>query len=195
MWRLVAHGLALAPFAVLVISAWREKLGADPQEVLLHELGIYSLWFLLATLAVTPVRVMFRYPIIIRYRRMLGLYFFFYLSCHFLVYCWFFLGWDFRWLAEEVAERPYITLGLLAWLLAIPLAITSNRIMQVKLGRRWKSLHQLVYVIAVLGISHFIWQSKADLNRPLTYLLILLLLLAIRVWSKYRQNSPKKALN
>ncbi len=194
MWRLLAHSLALVPFVYLALSAWQQKLGADPQDVLLHELGIYSLWFLLATLAVTPIRLVFRYQAIIRYRRMLGLYFFFYLSCHLLVYCWFFIGWDFRWLGEEVTERPYITLGLLAWLLAIPLVITSNRAMQIKLGRGWKKLHQLVYVIAILGIIHFIWQSKADLNRPLLYLLILVLLLAIRIWSKYRQNRPKKAL-
>ncbi len=193
MIKVAAHILSLLPLGYLIIAALLQELGADPQEVLLHELGIISLWFLLASLAVTPARIILGTPSIVRYRRMLGLYFFFYLSCHLLVYCWFFLGWDFSWLSEEVVERPYITVGFLAWLLAVPLTITSNRYMQKALKHRWLILHRMVYLIAVLGLAHFIWQSKADLNRPLFYSLVFAALMIMRIWSKYRRFLRKKA--
>jgi sulfoxide reductase heme-binding subunit YedZ len=191
MVRWLAHGAAILPLLYLVIAALNSRLGADPQEVLLHELGIYSLWFLLATLSVTPFRILTKKMYLAPYRRMLGLYFFFYVSCHLTVYCWFYLGWSLHGFMDELVKRPYITLGFLGWFLTIPLAITSSRGMQKRLGAHWKKLHSLVYAVSILGLIHFLWQSKADLNRPLIYWFLFISLMLIRFWAKYRQKRRK----
>ncbi|MCW8998867.1 MAG: sulfoxide reductase heme-binding subunit YedZ, partial [Kangiellaceae bacterium] len=143
--------------------------------------------FLLLSLSITPLRRLSGVYLLIKFRRMLGLYSFFYLCVHILTYFAFYL--EFRWseLGKEIIERPYITLGFLAWLLMIPLAITSTKSFQRRLGRKWAALHKLVYTIAALGLVHYIWQSKSDLNEPLIYVAwgILLMLLRVKKWRRF----------
>lgn len=162
-------------------------LGADPQEEMLHQLGLWALIFLLAGLSLTPINKIFQLPVLIKFRRMLGLYAFWYLILHLTVFFIFYLELDFSYLLDEIIERPYITVGMLAMLLLIPLVVTSTKSMQRRLGRKWKKLHQLVYPIAILAITHFIWQSKSDLNEPLLYLIWLVFLLGFRIY-KSRAN-------
>jgi sulfoxide reductase heme-binding subunit YedZ len=125
-------------------------------------------------------------PVLIQYRRMLGLYCVFYLSLHLAMFFIFYSEADLSLLWQETVERPYITLGMAATLLLIPLTITSTKKMQRRMGRNWKKLHWMIYPVSIMGIGHFIWQSKADLNEPLTYLIWLLVLLGYRIYVKYR---------
>lgn len=173
--------ICLVPFGVLVWQAATQDLGANPVEALLHRSGGWTLRFLLLTLAVTPLRLLSGWTEVLQMRRMLGLFTFFYATLHFSIYALLDLGLDLGFLAEDIAERPYITVGFTAWLLLIPLAITSTRGMMRRLGRRWKKLHRLVYGIAVLGVLHFYWLVKADVREPLIYGGILLALLAVRL--------------
>lgn len=193
MLRLTIHLLALLPFFYYVQAILTRSLGADPQEVLLHGFGIWALRFLLLSLAITPLRKWLKQPWLVQYRRMLGLYFFFYLCCHLVTYLWFFLGWDASLIASEIVKRPYITVGVLAFVMTVPLVVTSTKGMQRRLKRGWSRLHSLVYGIGILSVVHFIWQSKADLNRPLIYTLILALLLTSRIWWKFNQKRAVKA--
>ena len=161
------------------------ELGADPQEKMLHLLGFWSLVYLLLGLSITPLAKLCRAFNLIRFRRMIGLYAAFYLLLHMLIFFVFYLDSEFQQLLTEVIDRPYITLGMLAFVLMLPLVFTSTKLMQRRLGPRWKILHRLVYPISVFAIVHFIWQSKSDLNEPLTYTLWLVLLLGLRVyWAK-----------
>jgi sulfoxide reductase heme-binding subunit YedZ len=157
------------------------SLGANPVEELIHRFGIWGLNFLLITLAVTPLRRLTGKNWLLRFRRMFGLFAFFYVLMHFLTYA----GLDQRFslpaILEDIAERPYITVGFTAFLLLIPLAATSTRAMMKRLGRRWQKLHRLVYVIAILGVCHFYWQVKLDTMEPLIYAAILAVLLAFRI--------------
>ena len=157
------------------------SLGANPVEELIHRFGIWGLNFLLITLAVTPLRRLTGKNWLLRFRRMFGLFAFFYVLMHFLTYA----GLDQRFnlpaILEDIAERPYITVGFTAFLLLIPLAATSTKAMMKRLGRRWQKLHRLVYVIAVLGVCHFYWQVKLDTMEPLIYAAILAVLLAYRI--------------
>jgi sulfoxide reductase heme-binding subunit YedZ len=157
------------------------SLGANPVEELIHRFGIWGLNFLLITLAVTPLRRLTGKNWLLRFRRMFGLFAFFYVLMHFLTYA----GLDQRFslpaILEDIAERPYITVGFTAFLLLIPLAATSTKAMMKRLGRRWQKLHRLVYVIAVLGVCHFYWQVKLDTMEPLIYAAILAVLLAFRI--------------
>lgn len=126
---------------------------------------------------------------------MLGLYFAFYLFLHVITYIWLFLGWQWEMIGSELIKRPYLTLGIVAFVLTLPLIATSNLWAQRKLKRHWKRLHQLVYGIAILGWVHYFWQVKADLNEPLLYGFLLAALLMPRVWWKIKQNRPKLAKN
>lgn len=156
-------------------------LGTNPVEELLHELGRWSLKFLLLTLAVTPMRRWLGWSWLIRYRRMFGLFSFFYLLLHFLVYAVLDQGLELGLVVQDILKRPYITLGMAGLLLMIPLAATSTKSMMRKLGKRWKRLHRLVYVIAILGVWHFYWQVKLDTLQPLVYAAILAVLLISRI--------------
>lgn len=156
------------------------SLGANPVETLLHACGLWGLRFLLVTLSVTPVRRITGWNWLIRFRRMFGLFAFFYISLHFTIYAVLDQGMDLNAVIEDVLERPYITLGMAGFLLLIPLALTSTAGMMRRLGRRWTQLHRLVYVIAILGCWHFYWQVKQDILEPLVYAGILLLLLGFR---------------
>jgi len=176
--------LALEIFGVAGLS-----LGANPIEELIHRLGKWGLKFLLITLAVTPLRHLTGKSWLIRFRRMLGLFAFFYLLMHFLTYAGLDQRFDLPVILEDIAERPYITIGFTALLLLIPLALTSTNAMMKRLGRRWQKLHRLVYLIAILGVWHFYWQVKLDTFEPLIYAVILAVLLGYRIWRKHGRSA------
>lgn len=157
-------------------------LGANPVEVVQDTMGQWGLRLLLVTLAITPLRDWFDAPWLVQLRRMLGLFAFVYVLLHFLT--WLVLDQDLYWpgILADIAKRPYITLGLLALLLLIPLAVTSTNGMMRRLGKRWKQLHRLIYVIVLLGVWHYWWQVKADIREPLLYLSIAAVLLGWRAW-------------
>jgi methionine sulfoxide reductase heme-binding subunit len=174
----------LAPLARLICGAlgwFGVSLGPDPVKELEHEAGKTALNLLLLTLAVTPVRELTSQPQLLRLRRMLGLFAFFYVVVHFTIYVVLDLELNFATLGTDIAKRPYITIGFSALLLLIPLAATSTNGMMRRLGRRWQTLHRLVYVIAILGVWHFYWQVKRDVREPLLYAGILAVLLGYRV--------------
>ncbi len=154
--------LCLVPLFSLVWNAFYGDLGANPVEVITHETGDWALRFLLITLAISPLRQWFGLAVLLRFRRMMGLYVFFYACCHFMIWLVADHSLDFADMFEDIIDRPYITLGFSALIFLIPLAITSNQSMVRRLGRRWKKLHQLTYLVTVLAISHFIWLVKAD---------------------------------
>ena len=196
--KAAVHALALAPLAVLAWRAWQvgssadiDALGADPVAAIEHELGLWALRLLLLTLAVTPLRQLLGRPELLRFRRLLGLWAFAYASLHFTA--WLVLdlrGWWSQVLVE-IAERPYITVGFAAWLLLVPLAVTSTRGWMRRLGRNWGRLHRLVYATAVLAVLHFWWVVKSDLREPLLYAVILALLLG---WRVMRRRKPQARL-
>ena len=154
--------LCLVPFLALVWNTFYGDLGANPVETITFETGDWALRFLLITLAISPLRQWFGMAVLMRFRRMLGLYVFFYAFCHFLVWLVADHSFNIADMFEDIIERPYITLGFSAFVLLIPLAITSNQAMVRRLGRRWKKLHQLTYLVTVLAILHYIWLVKAD---------------------------------
>jgi sulfoxide reductase heme-binding subunit YedZ len=176
--------LCLVPLAKLALETFGVagmSLGANPIEELIHRLGKWGLNFLLITLAVTPLRRLTGKSWLLRFRRMLGLFAFFYLLLHFLTYAGLDQRFDLPVIFEDVVERPFITIGFTAFLLLIPLAVTSTNAMMKRLGRRWQKLHRLVYVIAILGVVHFYWQVKLDTLEPLIYAAILAVLLGYRL--------------
>ena len=179
-----AGKLALELFEVAGLS-----LGANPVEELIHRFGIWGLNFLLITLAVTPLRFLTGRNWLIRFRRMLGLFAFFYILMHFLTYAGLDQRFDLAVILEDIAERPFITIGFIAFLLLIPLAVTSTNRMMKRLGRRWQKLHRLVYVIAVLGVWHFYWQVKLDTLEPVIYAAILAVLLGYRIWRRHVRSA------
>ena len=174
----------LAPLAWMICGALQlfgASLGADPVKKLEHECGKTALNFLLLTLGVTPVRTLTGLPQLLRLRRMLGLFAFFYVVVHFTVYLVLDLELNLRMVGADIVKRPYITVGFTALLLLVPLALTSTNGMMRRLGRRWQSLHRLIYVIAALAVWHFYWQVKRDVREPLLYLGVLALLLGYRL--------------
>jgi sulfoxide reductase heme-binding subunit YedZ len=174
--------LALLPLALLVWNALHDGLGANPVEAITFETGEWGLRFLLITLCVTPLRRITGWQALVRLRRMLGLFAFFYLCLHFLTYLVLDAFFDFRYILEDITDRTYITLGFTSFVLLIALAATSTDAMVRRLGgRRWRRLHKLAYVAAAGGVLHFLWLVKADLREPLIYLGILLLLFLARI--------------
>ncbi|HMA08262.1 MAG TPA: protein-methionine-sulfoxide reductase heme-binding subunit MsrQ, partial [Ramlibacter sp.] len=184
------------PFAWLVYGAATNQLGANPAEYLERALGDWTLRFLCLTLAVTPLRVIAGVPALARFRRMLGLFVYFYVVLHLLAYSWFDMGFDIADIAKDIAKRPFILVGFSAFVLLTPLAATSfNRAVKALGARRWQALHRLVYVIAGLGILHFFWMRAAKHNfaEVAVYALILATLLGWRVAQalKKRRGSIK----
>jgi len=174
----------LAPLAWMICGAlgyFGATLGADPVKKLEHECGKTALNFLLLTLSVTPVRQLAGLRQVLRLRRMLGLFAFFYAVVHFTVYVVLDLELNVHVLGADIAKRPYITIGFTALMLLVPLAATSTNAMMRRLGARWQRLHRLVYVIAVLGVWHFYWQVKRDVREPLLYAGMLAILLGYRL--------------
>jgi sulfoxide reductase heme-binding subunit YedZ len=172
--------ICLIPAVILVARAVGNDLGANPVEAITRTTGDWTLRFLLATLAMTPLKRLIGRPWPIRFRRMLGLYAFFYASLHLLTYIVIDRELDWPGIAEDVVKRPYITVGFTAFVLLIPLALTSTRAMVRRLGRRWQTLHRAVYATGILGVVHYVWLVKADLFEPLIYAAILGCLLFLR---------------
>ena len=170
----------LVPFLLLLQGTLDGDLGANPLERVTDVTGQWGLRFLLLTLAITPLRRLTGWSSLQRFRRMLGLFVFFYITLHFLTWVW--LDQELLWqnILADIAKRPYVTVGFSAWILLLPLAATSTRGMMRRLGRRWQQLHRAVYVVGVLAILHYIWLVKADLLEPLIYASLLALLLAVR---------------
>lgn len=188
----VACLLPLIYLLVLLFGWTGADLGANPIEALLHSLGLWGLRFLLLSLAVTPIRRWTGWYWLVRYRRMLGLYAFFYILLHFVTYAVLDQGLDPGAIFEDVLKRPYITLGMTALLMLIPLAATSTSGMMRRLGKRWIKLHRLVYLIGILAVWHFYWQVKLDALEATVYAGILAVLLLTRVYYSYKKRSGTK---
>ena len=187
----------LLPLARLGWKAYNGLLGANPIEVITHSTGDWTLVFLLVTLAITPVRQLIRKPSLIRFRRMFGLLAFFYGVLHFTTYIWLDKFFDVHEMLVDVGKRKYITVGFTAFVLMIPLAITSTAGWIRRLGgRRWNLLHRLIYASAIGGVIHYLWLVKADIRKPLQYGAVLALLLGYRVivWIKPKLSPAKPRL-
>ncbi len=193
--KLVAQVLALLPAGILVYQALNDQLGADPVAALTHRTGDWALRFLLLSLAMTPLRHLLKKSWPIRFRRMLGLYCFFYACLHFSVYLFLDLGSYWSQIGADIIKHPFITIGFSAWLLLLPLALTSTQWMMRKLKKNWLKLHKLVYAIGVLAVIHYYWLVKSDVREPLMYAGILLVLFGIRLWHRYATKKPKAALH
>lgn len=181
--------LALLPLAVLIWTGANDRLGPDPAEALMHTTGEWAARLLLLTLLVSPMRDWLAMPALLQLRRMLGLYVFFYACLHLLLFLHFYLGWTTAQFLEELIERPYISVGALAWLILLPLAVTSVRAIRRRMGRHWARLHQGIYVIAVLVSLHILWQVRSDFGEALVYCLLfagLLIWRLLRVWKPAR---------
>jgi sulfoxide reductase heme-binding subunit YedZ len=191
--KLAVFLLCLVPFLLLAVNSLTENLGINPVETLQHSTGDWTLRFLILTLCITPFRKLLRLAELIRFRRMFGLYVFFYLCLHFLTY----LGPDQSfsltgmWL--DVAKRPFITVGFAAFVLLIPLAFTSTAWWIRRLGgKRWAQLHRLVYIAAILGVVHYDWSVKSEKTKPLTYGATFLILLLWRLFDSLKRR-PRPA--
>ena len=179
--KVPVFALCLSPALLLVWEGFNGGLGANPIEFITHATGDWTLRFLAITLAVTPLRKLLRLPELVRFRRMLGLFAFFYVCLHLMTYVW--LDKFFSWseIVKDVVKRPFITAGFTAFVLLIPLAVTSTAGWIRRLGgKRWQLLHRLVYVSAVAGVVHYYWLVKSDITRPVFYAAIVTLLLAYR---------------
>ena len=180
----VVFVLCLLPFAWLFYGAFTNNLGANPAEYLIRATGDWTLRFLCIVLAVTPLRVLSSTPQLARFRRMLGLFVYFYVVLHLLSYSWFDMGFDIPDIAKDIAKRPFILVGFSAFVLLTPLAATSfNRAIKALGGKRWQMLHKLVYLIAGLGLLHFFWMraGKNDFTEVFVYAAIIAVLLGWRV--------------
>lgn len=183
--------LCLLPFAWLLYGAASNQLGANPAEYLIRATGDWTLRFLCIVLAVTPLRVLSATPALARFRRMLGLFMYFYVLLHLLSYSWFDMGFEVADIAKDIAKRPFILVGFAAFVLLTPLAATSfNRAIRALGARRWQALHKLLYAIAGLGILHFFWMraGKHNFAEVAVYAAILALLLGWRVWQFRKKN-------
>jgi sulfoxide reductase heme-binding subunit YedZ len=183
---------ALAPAVRLAWRAATDDLGANPIEAVTLATGRWTLRLLLVTLAVTPVRRLTGWNRLISFRRMLGLFAFFYATIHFLIYLAIDQFFDWQTIVEDVTKRPFIMAGFGAFILLVPLAVTSTAGWVRRLGRRWRQLHRLIYLSAALAVLHFAWKVKSDLRDPLQYAAVLGVLLAFRVawWAKTRIVLP-----
>jgi sulfoxide reductase heme-binding subunit YedZ len=191
--------VALVPFARLVLFAFTDRLGANPIEFITRNTGDWTLYFLCLTLAVTPLRRITKWNWLIRLRRMLGLFAFFYVVLHFTTFLWFDHFFDLEEMWKDVIKRPFITVGFAAFVLLIPLAVTSTNGMVKRLGaRRWQWLHRAIYIIAPLGILHFWWMKagKNDFAQPILFGLIVAILLLSRVyWNVIQPRLRKQQLS
>ena len=195
--KVLAFAGCLAPVFVLTWKGFHDDLGANPIDVITRSTGKWTLTFLLITLSVTPLRKLTGLSWLISFRRMLGLFAFFYGSLHLTTYIWLDKFFNVHEMLHDIAKRRFITAGLTAWTLILPLALTSTAGWIRRLGgKRWQLLHRLIYVSAAAGVVHFIWLVKADLRRPLTYGAILAVLLAYRLagWLVARARTRRTAV-
>lgn len=177
--RAVFFGLCLIPFLALALAVMSNSLGPDPAERLMHETGEWVMRFMVLVLAATPLARL-GWLRLARYRRMLGLFAWFYATLHLLIFAQVYIGWSAAALIEELAERPYVLVGFLAWLILVPLGVTSAHRIRRKMGRRWKDLHRLTYLVAFLGWLHLLWLSRSDVRDAVVYGLLLGFLLILR---------------
>lgn len=171
----------LLPLGVLLWRGLHQDLGANPIEFITHATGDWTLRFIVITLSITPLRRLFDRPNLVKFRRMLGLFAFFYGTLHFLTYIWLDKFFDLHEIVKDVAKRPFITAGLTGFVLLIPLAVTSTKGWIRRLGgKRWQRLHRLIYVTAAAGVIHYYWLVKSDVRRPVFYGTLVFILLAYR---------------
>jgi len=178
---------SLSPFLLLLTDTVQDQLGANPIEALHFRLGDWALRFLCIGLALSPLKKLLKQSWPIHFRRMMGLYAFFYASLHFLVYIMLDLSLSWETFIEEVPQSPYILVGLFTYILLTPLAFTSTKSMQKRLGKRWIQLHKLVYIAGISAVIHYLWLVKSDHSDPLFYAIVMLLLLFIRLFYKLRR--------
>jgi sulfoxide reductase heme-binding subunit YedZ len=190
--KLAVFILCAIPAGQLAYDAYNGDLGVNPIETITRFTGSWSLIFLLTSLAVTPLRRLTGHNDLIKFRRMLGLFAFFYASLHFATYIGLDLFFDFKAIGKDIVKRPYITAGFTAFVIMVPLAITSTAGMIRRLGKRWQKLHRLVYLAAIAGVIHFYWLVKADIRRPAQYAAVLAVLLGFRLMSKWRPGISAK---
>jgi sulfoxide reductase heme-binding subunit YedZ len=186
LWaKWIVFGLSLLPLLRLIALGFQDRLSANPIEFITRATGDWTLYFLCLTLAVTPLRRLTGLNALIRFRRMLGLFTFFYASLHFLTFIWFDHFFDLAEMVSDILKRPFIAMGFSAFVLLVPLALTSNDFMLRKLGRRWSVLHRLIYLIAILALLHFWWMraGKNNFTEPLVIAAVIAVLLALRlIW-------------
>ena len=161
--------VCLLPLVRLVMLGMRGGLGANPIEFITHSTGTWALIGLLLTLSITPLRRLTGWTFLLRHRRMLGLFAFFYASLHLVTYLWLDQFFDLERIVRDVVKRPFVTAGFAGFVLLVPLALTSTQTMMRRLGRHWQQLHRLIYVAAGLGVLHYVWLVKRDLTQPLIY--------------------------
>ena len=184
----------LVPLAYYAWGVQADTLGANPIEAVTRGMGTWALNFLLITLTVTPLRKYSGWAWLVRLRRMLGLFVFFYAVLHLSTYLWFDQFFDWAAIAKDILKRPFITVGMVTFALLVPLAATSNAFAIRKLGgRRWQELHRSVYLIGLLAVLHYSWMVKADVSKPLIYALLLGVLLGLRVWWRIQERNRQLA--
>jgi sulfoxide reductase heme-binding subunit YedZ len=189
--KLVVFPVCLVPVALLGVGAYHGDLGANPLEVITHTTGDWTIRFLLITLCITPLRQLTKQYWMIQYRRMLGLFAFFYGTLHLTTYLWFDKFFSWPAILDDIGKRKFITVGFLGFVLMIPLAITSTKGMIRRLGKKWATIHRLIYASAAAGVIHYYWLVKADHRLPLTYGVILAVLLGYRAMRRFW---PSRAL-
>lgn len=190
--KLIVFVLAALPFLRLAYAVYQDNLGANPLEFITRNTGDWTLYFLCITLAVTPLRKLLGWHWLIRLRRMLGLYSFFYASLHFLTFLWFDHFFDLGDMWRDIIKRPFITVGFITFVLLLPLAITSNNVMIRRLGgKQWQLLHRLIYLIAPLGVLHYFWMKagKNLLLQPLIFAAIVSSLLVVRLYWRLQSKA------
>ncbi|MGK0270169.1 MAG: sulfoxide reductase heme-binding subunit YedZ [Cocleimonas sp.] len=185
VFKPVLFVLLILPALYYAWGFWQDNLGANPLEAIIRGLGDWGLRILLLTLLISPLRRLLNWAQLLRIRRMLGLYAYFYVVLHLIGYLWFdqFFDWSEIWF--DILERPFITVGMISVVLLTPLAITSTKGFIRRLGKRWKRLHTLIYPISMLAVIHFWWMAKLDKSEPLTYAVLLSILLVERLFRKY----------
>ena len=189
--KLVLFINALVPLVLLLWDVYHKRVGPNPLEFATRTTGMLTLIFLSITVAITPLRKIFGINSLVKYRRMLGLFAFFYGALHLLTYVWFDRLFNLISVGKDVAQRPFILVGMIAFVLMVPLAITSTNKMIKRLGgKRWAKLHRLVYVAAIAGVVHFWMLVKSDTRLPLTFGFIVLFLLGYRLFTKYAPSQP-----
>lgn len=181
------------PFAQLAFNAYSGDLGVNPIDTITRFTGSWALIFLLACLAVTPLRRLTGWNDLIKLRRMLGLFAFAYAAAHFATYLVLDHFFDWRAIGKDILKRPYVTVGFTGFVLMVPLALTSTAAMIRRLGKRWQQLHRLVYLAAIAGVIHFYWLVKADIRRPAQYGFVLAILLGFRIVTRWRKPKARSA--
>ena len=184
--KMVVFILSLVPIFYIIYQILTNQLGPEPIKDITHHTGKWTLYFIVITLAMTPLKKITKLNIWINYRRMFGLFIFFYASVHLMTY----VGLDYRFdltsIGDDIIKKKYIFIGFSAWLLLIPLAVTSNKRMMKILKAKWKKLHRLIYLISLCGAIHYLWLVKRDLTEPIIFLTVILILLALRF--KFKSN-------